>query len=74
MLTVVLFVCLFFAGCHYLLLSPVGLRGWSFIIFGSGWGVGVVGHFMEGKVIFKNIIGFGGSFSGVKALTGGSFL
>ena len=30
---------------------------------------------MGGKVIFKNIIGFGGgSFSGVKALTGGSFL
>lgn len=53
----------------------MGLRGWSFIIFGSGWGgVGVVGHFMGGKVIFKNIIGFGGSFSGVKALTGGSFL
>lgn len=64
MLTVVLFVC------------PVGLRGWSFIIFGSGWvgGGGVVGHFMGGKVIFRNIIGFGGSFPGVKALTGGSFL
>lgn len=59
MLTVVLFVC------------PVGLRGWSFIIFGSGGGVG---HFMGGKVIFRNIIGFGRSFPGVKALTGGSFL
>ena len=53
----------------------MGLRGWSFIIFGSGWGGGgVVGHFMGGKVIFRNIIGFGGSFPGVKALTGGSFL
>ena len=56
----------------------MGLRGWSFIIFGSGWGRGggrgVVGHFMGGKVIFRNIIGFGGSFPGVKALTGGSFL
>lgn len=53
----------------------MGLRGWSFIIFGSGGGGGgVVGHFMGGKVIFRNIIGFGGSFPGVKALTGGSFL
>ena len=54
----------------------MGLRGWSFIIFGSGWGGegALVGHFMGGKVIFKNTIGFGGSFSGVKALTGGSFL
>ena len=33
----------------------------------------MVGHFMGGKVIFRNIIGFGGSFPGVKALTGGSF-
>ena len=41
----------------------MGLRGWSFIIFGSGWGGGgVVGHFMGGKVIFKNTIGLGGVF------------
>ena len=52
----------------------MGLRGWSFIIFGSGGGVWGVGHFMGGKVIFGNIIGFGRSFPGVKALTGGSFL
>ena len=34
----------------------------------------MAGHFMGEKVIFRNIIGFGGSFPGVKALTGGSFL
>ena len=41
---------------------------------GGGGGGGGVGQFIGGKAIFRKIIGFGGSFPGVKALTGGSFL
>ena len=78
MLTVVLFVCLFFAGCHYLLYYPQWVLGAgrlsSLAVGGEGGGGGVGGHFMGRKVIFRKIIGFGGSFPGVKALTGGSFL
>ena len=37
------------------------------------WSPWVGWPFYLGEIIFKNMIGFGGSFSGVKALTGGSF-
>ena len=46
----------------------------SLAVGGGGGGGGGGGPVLGGEFIFRNIIGFGGSFPGVKALTGGSFL
>lgn len=61
-----LLVCLFFVERHYLLLSPVGPRGFSFVTFGreegGRGGGGGVGWPFYGEGHFKNLIGFRGHF------------
>ena len=49
-----LFAC-FFVGCHYLLLSAVGPRGWSFITW-VGW------PFYGGRSFSKTLLVLGGHF------------
>ena len=47
--------------------DPLGIIEGGHLLPWVGW------PFYLGEIIFKSMIGFGGSFSGVKALTGGSF-